>query len=342
VGAAGGETSRPGRHSWNYSSVIEESDRTDAIGLMLAGVAIGWQVVDLEVPATSSPIYSLAASRKKIGRGDWTDDDFRFLTEALRGFTGVASAQLRGLSSLLRDDGALYLHPSMTLIRGLAEACGTAMWILEPWITPIGEDESVLAEEWEQLSAPILPRTQLVMLDAMSDRIRRRRAEGNEAGAVQDAAGLQAQKDRIRLAQGEGGSTLTGDRRQWTIAGQRMPSRTELAVMATEYSYGQQFRNSGMNPYPMLSGYAHASLDVVFAYDNADERVPISNVLVGREDEVQKISALGLQIYAAMLNFVIKAIGFPVEDFEEWDGRVDEFATRPAKSKDKKGQQAES
>jgi hypothetical protein len=65
-------------------------------------------------------------------------------------------------------------------------------------------------------------------------------------------------------------------------------------------------------------------------------------VLVGREDEVQKISALGLQIYAAMLNFVIKAIGFPVEDFEEWDGRVDEFATRPAKSKDKKGQQAES
>jgi hypothetical protein len=43
-----------------------------------------------------------------------------------------------------------------------------------------------------------------------------------------------------------------------------------------------------------------------------------------------------------MLNFVIKAIGFPVEDFEEWDGRVDEFATRPAKSKDKKGQQAES
>jgi hypothetical protein len=43
-----------------------------------------------------------------------------------------------------------------------------------------------------------------------------------------------------------------------------------------------------------------------------------------------------------MLNFVIKAIGFPVEDFEEWDGRVDEFATRPAKGKDKKGQQAES
>lgn len=322
--------------------MTEESDRSEAVGLILAGLAIGWQVVDREAPATSSPIYSLAASRERIGRGNWTDDDFRFLMEALRGLTGVASAQLRGLSSLLRDDGAFYLHPSMTLIRGLAEACGTAMWILEPWITPIGADASVLAEEWEQLSAPILPRAQLVMIDALSDRIRRRRAEGNEAAADQDAGGLQAQKDRITLAQGEGGSMLTGDRRQWTIAGQRLPSRRELAVMATEYSYGQQFRNSGMNPYPMLSGYAHASLDVVFAYDNADEKVPISNLLVGREDEVQKISALGLRIYAAMLNCVINAIGFPVEDFEEWDGRVDEFATRPVRSKGDKGQQADS
>jgi hypothetical protein len=300
---------------------------------MDAGVAIGWRLVDLERPGATSPLLLLAEHRGMIGCGDWRDEDLVFQFQSLRGLVGVATAQLKGLSTLVRDDSGLLLHPAITLIRGLAEACGTAMWMCEPWITPIDEDADVPLDEWKKLSAPILPRSQLVMLDGLADRGRRHRADGREDVAIEDDDRLRNERDRIFLAQAGVDTILAGDRRQWVIAGQRMPTRTELAVTATEYSYGQHFRNSGMNPYPMLSGYAHASLDVVFAYGTANVKPPLSGLLIAPVDEIHQIMSLGLRIYAAMLDFMVKTFGVEDDAFIDWDQQVNSFVKVSASDK---------
>lgn len=63
---------------------------------------------------------------------------------------------------------------------------------------------------------------------------------------------LHALKHRLELFHaGSPDLVLTGGRRAWRVAAEAMPESTTLVTAATGYSYGQQTRGTGHNPYPL-------------------------------------------------------------------------------------------
>lgn len=297
----------------------------EAARLIRLGASIGWKLVDTERPNDAGLLYALATHRKSIGHGKWLDEDFVFIFEALRGFLGVGTAQLSGIGALMKNASEILLHPTITLVRGLAEACGVVVWMLEPLITPINEKADVPAVDWAALVSPVLSRSQLVMLDSGADREHRYRAEGKITQADAEQANFLARRERIVNASSKFETALNGKRSKWTIDGQRLQKKTDLAIRATEYSYGQGRVGTGMNPYPMLSGYAHASLDVVFAYGTSGEKPVLSTLFVAPSDEVKLISSLGLRLYSVLLDLVGNAIGESRREFESWDREVESY-----------------
>lgn len=298
--------------------------RARTIELFDAGLAMSRELVDREIPQGGSPLRLLAANAPMIGPGHWVADDFVFLAQALRGLIGVECAQLDGLSQLLAlSDWPLLLHPALTLIRGMAEACGTVTWILEPWIAPLGTSADISATQWAELSAPILARSQLVLIETLHDRKRRHDAENRPDQVEKDDERIDQEVARVTSQHAPGQVVLTGDRRGWGVGGQARPSITDKVRRATEYAYGQRYVGTGMNPYPMLSGYAHASLDVVFAY--SAERLPITQLLAAPDEEVKLIASLALRFHSSIFDLAGKAFGVGMTEFTEWDAKVEEF-----------------
>lgn len=305
--------------------VSTDEEVEEAIRLIRHGTTIGLSLVDKERPSGEGLLFALARHRQEVGHGKWRDEDFVFQFEALRGLLGVGAAQISGLATLLHTKTGLLLHPSMTLVRSLAEACGVVVWMLEPLIVPVDEDGELAHSEWVQSVSPVPSRFQLVMLNAIADREHRYRAERKDLEADKALLRLQEQRDRIADASPKANTTLEGKRTGWTIDGQRLPKKTDLAIKATEYSYGQQHVGTGMNPYPMLSGYAHASLDVVFAYGTSQEKPALSTLYQALPEETKLISSLGLRLYSVMLDVTINAIGESRSEFESWDREVEAY-----------------
>jgi hypothetical protein len=290
---------------------------------MEQGLAIARKLVDLDSPEVGSSLHLLAANSTRVGVGTWTSDDLLFLDQALRGLAGVETAQLDGLLQMFGSSAPIHLHPSMTVIRGMAEASGLILWLLEPWIAPLDSPDEIAADEWLGISAPILSRSQLVLLETLFDRKKRHGQEKRDDGVRLDEERIAVELSRIRSQHGPDDVVLTGDRRQWSIEGQQIPNKTDRVKMATEFSYGQAAVGSGMNPHPMLSGYAHASLDVVFAY--TQQRQPITDLLVAPLEEVKLIASLALRLHASTYEVSAKAFGVDLADFTQWDARVEEF-----------------
>jgi len=262
---------------------------------------------------------------KLQGRDESIDRDLVRQFKSLQGFVGVATAQLEGLADLYFVDSTLLLHPTLTLIRGIAEASGRAIWMFEQWIAPLGEDAQLTEEEWLRLSEPLFARCQLIFLDELNNRSHRYSVQGQQE--FLDANKLETRKERSRIVALHGADNVrvTGRSKDWKIDGERLPTMTEQVTIATEYAYGQCARHSGMNPYPMLSGYAHGSLDVVFGYQTPGETLGLRILLAAPDYEVGLIASLALRVYSVLLDVSMKVLGVAPEAFASWTKDVETF-----------------
>lgn len=108
--------------------------------LAAQGWGLGRAFMDEASPLRGSPIEALEARRALIPPGSWPREDVALLTETLRALVGVAGVQLHGVAANLRSGPPVYLHPLVTLVRGIAEACGQIWWCVEPWVNDAGGD----------------------------------------------------------------------------------------------------------------------------------------------------------------------------------------------------------
>lgn len=295
-----------------------------AASLVDDGQRMAMDFAAIASPGDSCSIRALEALKSDIGSGNWTDDDLRFLVQAIRGLMGVEGAQLTGLRDLFAAGPPVLLHPAVTLVRGTAEAGGLLIWLLEPWVNNTAGDDQVEETAWKALSLPVLARTQLLLLDAMASRRRRREALGSPDVSIAEVE-LDLLKQRLLKEHGSTNVLLTGGRKNWRLYNEKLPDLTDAVTAATEYSYGQSFRGTGMNPYPMLSGYAHASLDVVFAQAPSTRRPPMSSLLAGRDDDAHRIASLALRVLATTYEIAARAFGSNLEAFRSWEEQVEAF-----------------
>jgi hypothetical protein len=96
--------------------------RAQAASLMDDGQRLAMDFADHARPGDGSPIQALGALRTGIGSGNWTDDDLLLLVQAIGGFVVVEDAQLTGLRLIFAGGPPVLLRPTVTLMRGLAEA----------------------------------------------------------------------------------------------------------------------------------------------------------------------------------------------------------------------------
>lgn len=84
--------------------------------------------------ARCSHLHALKRLQSTKGAGKWLDDDVEFLSESIKGLLGIAGAQLLGLGRIISPGEPVRLHPLVTVLRGVAEACGTISWLVSPWL----------------------------------------------------------------------------------------------------------------------------------------------------------------------------------------------------------------
>ena len=196
--------------------------------------AEGWRLarafMDEASPLGGSPIEALEARRALISPGSWPQEDVALLTEALRALVGVAGVQLSGIAANLRVGPPVYLHPFVTLVRGVAEASGQIWWCVEPWVNDTESGSPLHPLEWDVRSQPVPARIELVQLDALARRRRRRQASYGEASAEYREASVAVDKYKVDLSNRHGSldAQLTGGRSSWRVCGQRLPDVTDL------------------------------------------------------------------------------------------------------------------
>jgi hypothetical protein len=268
----------------------------------------------------------LELRRSHISDGSWPQDEGTLLREALLGFVAVAAFQLHGVASLIDAGPPVPLHPLVTLVRGIAEACGQSWWHVEPWINDTGADQELQVEAWDQLSAPIFARIELAHLDGLAARRRRLGAIHGEASTHYEEAdrAVSAYRSEVQQRHGVVGAKVSGGRRTWEVLGQKLPQATDLVIAATEYAYGQDTRGTGRNPYPLYSAYAHASLEAIFATDGTS-RTPLSLLHVAKATELRRLSATATRTFAAGYEIVAQAFGLDIADLAAWEESLRPF-----------------
>jgi hypothetical protein len=294
--------------------------------LALRGSELGLAMADTATVAPGSPLQVLELRRPHIHDGSWPPDEEALLHEALLGFVAVAAFQLHGVAALIGTGPPVPLHPLVTLVRGIAEACGQCWWHVEPWINDAGADQELEVEAWDRLSAPILARIELAHLDALAARRRRLGAiHGETSTQYEDAdRAVSAYRSELQRRHAVVGVTVSGDRRRWEILGQKLPQATDLVIPATEYAYGQHVRGSGRNPYPLYSAYAHASLEAIFATAGI-ARTPLSRLHLANTTELRRLSATATRTFAAGYEIVAQAFGWDITDLAAWEESLRPF-----------------
>jgi len=280
--------------------------------------------VDVNRPSQLSPLAALQVLRPNIGCGKWLDNDVVFLFEAVRGLLGVAASQVQGLAQLYLAGPPILLHPSATLVRGTAEAGGTAIWLLEPWITALAGNSVLYEDDWKRQSVTVLARTEVKHLDELDSRRRRRETSPGFPNSGQDTE-LQDFKDLLLQRHSSCDVKVSGGRKKWAVHGESAPDLTYRVTAATEYAYGQRHRGEGLNPYPTLSGYAHAGLDVVFAQAPATGRPDMSTLFEAHEDDAHKVASVAMRLLAATYEIIALALGVDLAGLHAWEREVDVF-----------------
>ncbi len=218
------------------------------------------------------------------------------------------------------------LHPLVTLVRGIAEACGQCWWHVEPWINDAGADQELEVDAWDQLSAPIFARIELAHLDGLAARRRRLGAIHGETSTEYEEADrvVSAYRSELQRRHALVGIVVSGDRRKWEILGEKLPQATNLVIAATEYAYGQHTRGTGRNPYPLYSAYAHASLEAIFAAAGT-ARTPLSRLHLANTTELRRLSATATRTFAAGYEIVAQAFGWGITDLAAWEESLRPF-----------------
>jgi hypothetical protein len=150
-------------------------------------------------------------------------------------------------------------------------------------------------EDWCRSSEPTLARVELLQLEARISRVRRLRT-----GFTNNPEGLKAAQDaldvlRLQLEEHHGVDKVEvrgSLRYQHRIHDQMLPSKTTLVTQATEYAYGAGFVGKGINPYPMLSGFAHADLEILFSQAPLIGRPNMSSLFASEANEVRDVVVL--------------------------------------------------
>lgn len=254
----------------------------------------------------------------------WGPPDVDFLARTIQVLTATAGAQLRGAGHVLAAEPPVQLHPLVTLLRGIAEASGMIWWLTAPLLPSLDEVVDIPPAEWLARGKRMVTRSQVLHLDELAQRRARREAShGQGSDSYRQAARqIDALKQHLATLHGELAS-FTGGRKAWRIGEETMPTKTELVSAVTEYAYGERFKDSGMNPYRLYSGYAHASVELVRAHATETKTSPLSRLICGEEDEVQSIAGAALRTFAVGFELASHMFGTPLTELYEWEARVD-------------------
>lgn len=279
---------------------------------MFRGAELGEQFAELAAPAV--PGSTLA----EIGRVAGSDADLhhdrtdaQFVVESLRGYVGISSSHLRGLGAMLLAGPPVPLYPVMTLIRAQAEACGSAWWIFEPLVNFEGDDASISDVQLAALPLKVLDRSQVLRLDQLRTRLKRHRQDAGSADV--DGLEVELEKFETRLRALHGDSGLIWEKRKdgslKRIAGvgeQRTPKLFELATAGVRSAYrGESHGGANINPYAMLSGYAHGSIETFFSHGQSPATSLVRLADAG-SDEVRVVTGLVLRMHEALLSTVVR------------------------------------
>ena len=186
------------------------------------------------------------------------------------------------------------------------------MWLLDPWLDTTDERKPVDEATWFTLSQPVLLRSQVLRLHELANRRRRRSSSAPVQSEDEDA--IAAFQDRLIAQHGQENVRFTGGKKQWRVSGESMPDITERVIAVTECSYGSTFVGSGINPYPMLSGYAHASIETLFASAPDSAPIPITSLLEASPEELHTLVTLGLRLFAVTYELAAKSLGSRIGD----------------------------
>ncbi|MDQ3963586.1 MAG: hypothetical protein M3277_06715 [Actinomycetota bacterium] len=259
-----------------------------------------------------------------ITEGPWSRLDVDFLERTVRALMAIGGAQLRGLGHILVAGSPFHLHPLVTLLRGVAEAMGWVWWLSAPILPDPAEGVDISAPEWLTRAKRVVDRSQLHHLEELALRRARREASKGKGSEEYQQVDRQigALKEHFSRLHGHDAS-LSGKRRTWRIGQETIPKKTDLVIAVTEYAHGERYRGSGLNPYRLYSGYAHASVEIVFAHQTGTTTAPLSALIVGDEDEVKSVVGAALRTFAVGHELALHMFGMEMAPLREWEGRVD-------------------
>lgn len=178
--------------------------------------------------------------------------------------------------------------------------------------------------DWRVDTRRILGRLELMLVETYHARVRRQRAQHHQPPVTDPAAAQTALREaKDRIVGRDPSAKLKGNSKTWSVYGEQLPVATEWVTAATEYAHGQQHRGTGLNMYPLYSGYAHASLDVLLMRPST---TPMLEAVIASPDEARRLAGTGLRTFAAAFDAVLSVHGRTSAWLAGWEERADAIA----------------
>lgn len=297
----------------SYAAVLDEGS---VIGLAFAD--------DPDLYREGSSFHLLRQLAESSPPSGWVAGDVVFANECVRGLVGIVAFQLRGLGQMLRSSRSVHLHPLITLVRGVAEAAGALWWHVEPWIDRRPADaQTADASEWARRADTVVVRAQLRHVVELANRRRRTIATyGENSAEARDAIrALEDNKDDLVARYGDGAS-LHGRSSGWKLRNESIPQWGDLVHHALEFGHGQDHDGQIVQRiYPLLSGFAHPSLEMLYAH--TPQPGPLSPQLLCSPSEARQLISTAGRIAAAAYDLAFEVCGITDAARAEWEDAFD-------------------
>jgi hypothetical protein len=138
------------------------------------------------------------------------------------------------------------------------------------------------------------------------------------AARVDDATNAVAAYEAQLLAlHGEGGLRLDKKGRIRGVGVEQIPQSTEIVQAAVEYAFGRDHRGEGTNLYKLWFGYAHGSIEMLYAHGQ-QAWTSLTAVTEASADELRDFSNLTLRMNYRLLYTLSEMMGRVVSDIEAW------------------------
>lgn len=333
---------------------------TEFRNALIDGYRLGADFVD--APQRTQPDSHFAIIDAFVSSGNdprWERADVRFIDEAVAAYVGAAAAHLHGIAALLHAGDPIHLHPISALARGVVEAVGNIWWQIEPLIDDDNDWSSTgpAVQEVVARYRQILARSHFRQLDEMRYRLKRLKVN-HDPDEVDlrtiDEAQQKLDTLKLRLATVHGSTGLTfsvkkpcshcgepkqadlsllapsklAERKITEIAGESLPDITTRVIAAFEYAYGQDWRGVGINLYPILSGYAHGSIETFYAQLGV-ERTPPMTAQRSSDGEMRSLVSVALRSFAAGLDMAMTMTGTSQTKREAWEEKFTPLTISP-------------